>query len=373
MTAVGVPGGISTSGICTDCRVPGRAWSGSMRRLPLWFSIMVLSLSVASAETETPSLVDVFKRVNPAVVEIHTLETYLVSKGTPVRVTGLGSGVLISRDGRVLTAAHVVQTADAIEVEFLTGEKVPARVVSSEPEVDLAYLQLETMPRMAYVASLADSDRVEVGASVFVIGAPLGVSHTLTVGHISGHHNLDAVGGIAGGDLFQTDTAINEGNSGGPMFNMEGEVIGIVSRILTLSGGSDGLGFVITSNVARRFLEEKSFWSGLGSQVLSGDLARVFNVPPPGIGLLVQKVASGSPAELAGLKAGTIQARVGDDELIVGGDIVLSIMGIPVDRPDYMAAIREKAAAALPGQKVEVVVLRGGRILTLTSIVPGRQ
>lgn len=345
-----------------------------MRRLPLWFSILFLSLAGAPAEAETPPLVDVFKRVNPAVVEIHTLETYdvLGSKGRLVNVHGLGSGVLISRDGKVLTAAHVVQTADVIEVEFLTGEKAPARVVSSEPEVDLAYLQLETVPRLPFVAYLADSDDVEVGAPVFVIGAPLGLSHTLTVGHISGHHQRDAVGGITGAELFQTDAAINEGNSGGPMFNMEGGVIGIVSQMLTLSGGSDGLGFAVTSNVARRLLEEKSFWSGLGSRVLSGDLARVFNVPPPGVGLLVQKVASGSPAELAGLKGGTMRARIGDDDLIVGGDIVLSIMGIPVDQPDYMAAVREKAAVVLPGEKVEIVVLRGGRLLTLTSTVPGR-
>jgi S1-C subfamily serine protease len=335
---------------------------------------VVLSLAAAPAGTETPTLVDVFKRVNPAVVEIHTLETHRVpgSKERPVSVAGLGSGVLISGDGKVLTAAHVVQTADAIEVEFLTGEKAPARVVSSEPEIDLAYLQLQKMPRLAFVANLADSDRVEVGAPVFVIGAPLGLSHTLTVGHISGHHQLDAVGGITGAELFQTDAAINEGNSGGPMFNMEGEVIGIVSQMLTFSGGSDGLGFAVTSNVARRLLEEKSFWSGLGSRVLSGDLAKVFNVPPPGVGLLVQKVASGSPAELAGLKGGTVRARIGDDDLIVGGDIVLSIMGTPVNQPDYMAAVREKAAVARPGQKVEIVVLRGGRILTLTSTVPAR-
>ena len=343
-------------------------------RLTLWVSLVVMSFAGAAAETRSPSLVDIFKRVNAAVVEIHTMEVYRVSgpKEGSVRVAGLGSGVLISRDGTVLTAAHVVQTADAIEVEFLTGEKAPARVVSSEPELDLAYLQLETIPRLPYVASLADSDRVEVGAAVFVIGAPLGVSHTLTVGYISGHHQLDSVGGITGVELLQTDAAINEGNSGGPMFNMDGEVIGIVSHILSVSGGSDGLGFAVTSNVARRLLEERSFWSGLGSQVLSGDLAEVFNVPPPGVGLLVQRVAFGSPAELAGLKAGTLRARIGNRDLIVGGDIVLNIMGVPVDQPDYMAAIREKAAAARPGQRVEIVVLRGGRIVTLTSTVPER-
>jgi S1-C subfamily serine protease len=260
--------------------------------------------------------------------------------------------------------------ADRIEVEFLTGERIPARVASSEPEVDLAYLKLERLPYEHSVAVLGDSDRVEVGATVFVIGAPLGLSHTLTVGHVSGHHQQDVAGGTIEVDVLQTDAALNEGNSGGPLFDMDGEVIGIVSTILTVSGGSDGLGFAVTSNVARRFLEEKSFWSGLESRVLSADLASVFNVPPPGGGLLVERVAAGSPAERAGLRGGRTLASIGDEELIVGGDIVLRIMGISLDQPDGLAAVRKKAAAASPGQEVEIVVLRGGRTLTLTSTVP---
>jgi S1-C subfamily serine protease len=320
-------------------------------------------------------LVEVFKRVNPAVVEIHTLETHVLpgSEGGTRRAAGLGSGVLISRDGKVLTAAHVVQTADAIEVELLTGEKVSAKVVSSEPEVDLAYLKLDSVPRGQLAASLGDSDRIQVGSPVFVIGAPFGLSHTLTVGHVSGRHRLGAAGGIAGGEVFQTDAAINEGNSGGPMFNMDGEVIGIVSRILSASGGSDGLGFAITSNVARRLLTEKSFWTGISGVVLSGDLATVFNVPPPGVGLLVQRIAAGSPAEQAGLREGSIGARIGDEDLLVGGDIVLTVMGISLDRPDFLAAVREKAAASRPGEALEIVVLRGGAIVTLVSTHPARR
>jgi S1-C subfamily serine protease len=335
---------------------------------------MVLCVAGTPAPAQTPSLADVFKRVDPAVVEIHTLETDLPeSKGRPVRVAGLGSGVLISRDGKVLTAAHLVQAADAIEVEFVTGEKFRAEVASSDPEVDLAVLQLDGMPRVPSIASLGDSDRIEVGAPVFVIGAPLGLSHTLTVGHISGHHGLDAAGAPKQAELLQTDAAINQGNSGGPMFDMEGEVIGIVSHILSMSGGSEGLGFAVTSNVARRVLDEKSFWTGLDGHFLTGDLARALNIPPPGVGLLVQRIAAGSPAEVSGLRGGTMRARIGDEDLVLGGDIVLSVMGIAVDRPGYLAAVSGKLAVARPGQEVEIVVLRGGRVVTLTSTIPARQ
>ena len=112
---------------------------------------------------------------------------------------------------------------------------------------------------------------------------------------------------------------------------------------------------------------------GIVSQVLSGELARVLNVPPPGVGLLVQKVAAGSPAELSGLRGGTMRARIGDEDLVLGGDIVLSVMGIAVDRPGYLAAVSGKLAVARPGQEVEIVVLRGGRGVTLTSTIPARQ
>ena len=359
------------------CDAAGQYRGGlpTTRRLPWWVSLIVLAFAGLPARAETPSLEEVFKRVNPAVVEIHTRERDLMpgSKGESVAVDGLGSGVLIDRDGKVLTAAHLVQTAEAIEVEFVTGEKFRAQVVSSKPEVDLAYLRLDGTPSAPFVASLGDSDRVDVGETVLVIGAPLGLSHTLTVGHISGHHRMDASGGMAPAEFFQTDAAINVGNSGGPMFNMDGEVIGIVSHMLSTSGGSDGLGFAATSNVARRLLEERSFWSGVDDLVLSGDLAKVFNVPPPGIGLLVQRVVAGSPAELAGLRGGTVRARIGEEELIVGGDIVLNIMGIRLDRPDSLAMVRERAAAASPGQTVEIIVLRGGSIVTLTSTVPARR
>ena len=325
---------------------------------------------IANAE---PALSETFKRVNPAVVEILTQATDLAPSGPgrQVAVAGLGSGVMIAREGKILTAAHVVQTANAIEVHFLTGERVRARVVSSEPAADIALLQLERAPRASFVVPMGDSDAVEIGDPVFIVGAPLGVSHTLTVGHISGRRKPNTTfGGMSRPEYFQTDAAVNQGNSGGPMFNMRGEVIGIVSYIMTHSGGSEGLGFAITSNVARQLmLEGKSFWSGVDGYILSGDLARVFNVPPPGVGVLVQRVAAGSPAERVGLKGGTMRVMIDDEVLIVGGDIVLAIQGTSLAGPSGFSTARQKMSELRPGEPATVTILRGGETLTLTGTV----
>jgi S1-C subfamily serine protease len=319
-------------------------------------------------------LSQVFKRVSPSVVVVRTTQKQIASgpERQLVSMPGLGSGVLISADGKVMTAAHVVQTADEVTVEFPGGEPVPAKVVSSEPTADVALLQLEKPPPNAVFAKLGDSEKVEVGDEVFVVGAPLGMSHTLTVGHISARRNLNTVySGMSRSDFFQTDAAINQGNSGGPMFNMAGEVIGLVSHILSRSGGFEGLGFVVTSDMARRILLERSpFWSGIQGYVLRGELARVFNLPQP-VGLLIQGVAAKSPAEQIGLRAGTLRAVIEGESLILGGDIILEVQGIPItEGGTSIKLIREDLSRLRPGADIKVLVLRDGRKQELTTKVP---
>src|SRR5882724_419223 len=153
------------------------------------------------------------------------------------RTWGTGSGVLISTDGKVMTASHVVHAMDEITVQFLGGETVRARVISSEPAADLSLLQLERVPAGTRAARLADSNAVRVGDQVIVIGAPYVLSHSLSVGWISARWAPDTVyKAIPLAEFFQTDASINSGNSGGPMFNMAGEVIGIVSHNISKSG-----------------------------------------------------------------------------------------------------------------------------------------
>lgn len=311
-----------------------------------------------------------FKRVNRSVVVVRTTESEVNAKDL-VSVPGIGSGVLISPDGRVLTAAHVVHTADDINVEFLDGTIVRATVIASEPEADVALLRLDRVPEAAVVATLGDSDGAEVGDQVFVVGAPYGIGHTLTVGHISARHKPNTIySGMSLAEFLQTDAAINQGNSGGPMFSMGGEVIGVVSHIISKSGGFEGLGFVVTSNMARRLLlERKSFWSGLDGFVLSGALARAFNLPQP-VGLLVQRVAQNSPSAITGLRGGTMKATIDGRTITVGGDIILEVQGIPITGRTSYEQIQERLGRLHPGAQLTITILRDGRRTELLGRLP---
>lgn len=320
---------------------------------------------------DAQSVGQVLRRVNPSVVVIRTRERAVTAQGQAASESGVGSGVLISVDGKVITAAHVVQTADEITVEFLSGEAIGARVVASEPEADVSLLQLDRAPTRPVAARMGDSDRVEVGDQIFIVGAPYGIGHTLTVGHISARHKPNTVySAMSRAEFLQTDAAINQGNSGGPMFSMQGEVIGIVSHIISKSGGFEGLGFVVTSNMARRLLlEQRSFWTGLSGYVLADELARVFNVPQP-VGLLIQRVAKNSPAEHAGLRASTIPATVSGKTLMVGGDVILKVAGIQIQDESSYDRIQAELGRRRAGDVVTVTVLRDGQQVELTARVP---
>ena len=333
--------------------------------------LSVVLMGAAPVPQGGQSLSEVYKKVNASVVMIFTQEKEIPSASGAqlISVAGLGSGVLVSADGKVLTAAHVVQTAESIVVQFLNGETLGAKVVYSEPAADVALLQLRRAPRAPDVARLGDSDTVEVGDQVFVVGAPLGIGHTLTVGHVSGRRGPDVgPSDMRLAEFLQTDAVITQGNSGGPLFDMSGDVVGIVSHILSRSGGSEGLGFAVTSNVARRLLlEERPLWSGLSGTIISGDLAQALNLPPPGTGLLVQRIASGSPAERFGLRAGTLRATIGDDSLILGGDIILAVQGTWLGEPDGYRLVRQKVIAAHAGEPISITILRAGNMLELTG------
>jgi len=313
---------------------------------------------------------DVFRRVSPSVVVIRSRGRDVAESGQ-VRFGEIGSGVLISADGKIMTAAHVVQAMDEIHVEFIGGETVPARVVASEPAADLSLLQLDRVPAGVKVARLANSSAVRVGDQVLVVGAPYGLSYSLSVGYISARWAPNTVyRAFPLAEFLQTDATINTGNSGGPMFNLAGEVVGIVSHNISKGGGSEGLGFVVTINTARELLlARRSIWSGLEGHTLSGDLAAIFNVPQPE-GFLIKTVAKGSPAESAGIRGGNRTAVIDGQTLVVGGDILLAVDGIPTGNLADYQRMRDHMQKLAPGAAITVTVLRAGRVLNLIGKAP---
>ena len=331
-----------------------------MRR-PLIALALTLTLTTHAAAANYERL---FAKVDPAVAVFYTVERDVVTNGPPGQVSqaGLGSGVLVTTRGYVITAAHVVQTADLVEVEFSNGFRTTAAVTASDPGKDLALLKLDKIPADITPVKLADSDEVNIGEEVFVIGAPYGFSHTLSVGHISGRHAPDEIGADGPqAETFQTDAVINQGNSGGPMFNARGEVIGIVSYILSQSGGFEGLGFVITSNeVIATLFEQPMAWSGMSGVMVDGDLAVLLNLPQAA-GFLVQKVALNSPAERAGLRPSLVPAIIGGREILLGGDIILAVDGTEVSR-SLLKDIRTRWAEGTTRGTAELKVLRGGKV-----------
>jgi S1-C subfamily serine protease len=295
-----------------------------------------------------------------------------VTAGGQTRFNETGSGVLVSSDGKVMTAAHVVHAMDTINVEFLGGETVTAKVIASEPGADLSLLQLERVPPGARVSRMADSDTVRVGDPVYIVGAPYGLSYSLSAGLISARWAPNTVyKTMPLAEFFQTDATINTGNSGGPMFNAAGDIIGIVSHNISKSGGSEGLGFVVTMKTAQELLlKKKSFWGGLEGQFLTDDLADLLNVPNNMSGYLVKSVAKNSPGEDAGLRGGTRVVTIDGQQMVLGGDIILTVQGVAASNPANMAKIRDQLATLQPGAPITATILRAGRIIELNGRVP---
>ena len=313
---------------------------------------------------------EVFEKVAPTVVVIRA-KGRDVTAGGQTRFTETGSGVLVSSDGQVMTAAHVVHAMDEITVEFLGGETVTAQVVASEPAADLSLLKIERVPPGSRVAVMADSSAADVGDQVLVVGAPYGLRHSLSVGYISARWAPNTVyRSMPLAEFFQTDAVINTGNSGGPMFRMNGEVVGIVSHNISKGGGSEGLGFVVTLNTARQLLlERRSFWSGLEGVLLTDRVADLLNLPPNATGYIIKTVAKDSPADRIGLRGGTQIVTIDGESVPLGGDIILSIEGIHASAAN-LAKIRDILAGSPSGTSYKVSVLRAGRVLELTGRVP---
>ncbi|MGI9532644.1 S1C family serine protease [Lutimonas sp.] len=331
--------------------------------------ILLTALLMLSFSINAQTLSELYQKVNPAVVVILTEQKELVSSGkTTQTVTagGLGSGFMIS-DTQIITAAHVVQVAEKVNVQFLDGETIPAKVISAYATADVALLELIWPKKNAVSLKLADSNLAKIGEKVFVVGAPYGLGHSLSSGYISGiikdKHSKNP---FTNSEYIQTDAAINTGNSGGPMINMKGEVIGVVSNILTQSGGFQGIGFASSSNITKELLfEKKILWNGTDLIPLTGKMAQIFNLPQES-GLLVQRVVKLSPFGVLGVEDGDIEMTVNGEKLIAGGDIILSINGVKFESTDEsLLNIAKVMEIKGENQPLEIVVFRAGKKVTL--------
>lgn len=339
---------------------------------PLCAACLVLVWLSFSSNSQAADFSGQFRRADPAVVVIQTQQKTPVLTREGVRhsrAKGIGTGVIISAEGLVLTAAHVVGGADKIEVMLKDERKRTARVIASVSTADLALIQIEDAPESLPFIPLGDSNKIDIGEQVFVIGTPYGLDHTLTVGYLSGRRIMKDTpfGDI---EFLQTDAAINQGNSGGPLFNRKGELIGIVSHIKTQSGGSEGLGFAASSNIARALLiEDPPVWLGADFLLLNEELAGALNAGQKH-GMLVQKVTPGSMADRLGISPGLIPAKIGGTEVLLGGDIIVAINGNEVrGTKQGMQQLIRDFRRVQAGDKLVIRVIRRGEEVELSAIV----
>ncbi len=273
----------------------------------------------------------------------------------PRRANALGSGFVVSADGYIVTNNHVIDGADEIEIEFYSGQRLPAKVVGTDPNTDIALLKVDSDEPLPFV-KFGDSDKARVGDWVLALGNPLGQGFSASSGIVSAR-NRELSGTYD--DYLQTDAAINRGNSGGPLFNLDGEVVGVNTAILSPNGGSIGLGFSMASNVVskvvdqlREYGETRRGWLGVKIQDLTPDMADALGLSTSQ-GAMVTDVPDG-PAKDAGMEP---------------GDVIISFDGNPVE--DTRQLVR-RVAEAPSGKAVDVVVLRDGKEKTL-SVTLGRR
>lgn len=319
---------------------------------------------------------EVFDKVSPSVVSIATERTVNVSQhpfsGDPFfdhffgrpgnggrvmkqKQTGLGSGIVLNEEGYIMTNHHVIKDMDKLTVKFKNQKTFEAKIIGSDETMDIALLKIDAPKGSLRPISIGDSSKVRVGNWAIAIGAPLGFEQSFTVGVVS----AVARGGIdnSGLSYIQTDAAINQGNSGGPLLNIRGEVIGINRMIASQSGGSVGIGFTIPINEARRVAEELKVngkivrpWIGVGLDSISEEDKEQLKLPNTK-GALIRQIIKGSPADKAGLKL---------------YDVIVEMGGKEVSSPEEIIGLVRTAKI---GKRIEIKILRNKNEI-LTSITP---
>ena len=316
-----------------------------------------------AATSTTNSVNSVYRATRDAVVEITvTGAAEPTPFGGEEQQRGQGSGFVIDEEGHVVTNQHVVDDAQSLNVTMRDGSRYTATVVGSDPSTDLAVIKVNAPASRLTPLELGDSSAVRVGDAVIAIGSPFGLDGTVTTGIVSAlSREVEAPNNFAIDDTIQTDAAINHGNSGGPLLNTRGEVIGVNAQIRSESGGNDGVGFAIPSNtveeIASRLIsggKVEHAYLGVGSQTIDSAAADALDIPR---GAMVTRVNSGTAAAKAGLKPATGSRTVQGETYETGGDVITEVDGQAVEGAD---ALRRVIDSHRPGDTVKLTVVRDG-------------
>ena len=310
-----------------------------------------------AAATQTMSVNGVYKSAGPGVVEITSTTSSTSSGNSPFPFGGSqksqaqGSGFVYDSAGHIVTNNHVIANASAISVTFSDGSKYTATVVGADPSSDLAVLKVNAPSSKLHPLALGDSGKLQVGDGVVAIGSPFGLEETVTTGIVSAlNRDISSTNNFTISGAIQTDAAINHGNSGGPLLNMSGQVVGINTQIESDSGGNEGVGFAVPSSTI----------STVASKLVSGQ-----KVQHPYLGVYVGTAANRSGAQISQVKSGSPAASAG----LKAGDVITAFAGETIQTPDDLTAA---VAAKAPGDKVSVTYVRSGTTKTTQVTIGNR-
>jgi S1-C subfamily serine protease len=340
-------------------------------RGPLGNFTMTEAEAAPTLDPEEQQNIAVYKKGLPSVVNITSTQVAYDWFYDPVPQQGLGSGFILDKQGHILTNNHVVEHAQSVEVTLWNKKRYQAKVLGTDPSHDIALLQISNAADLQ-PATLASSDNLLVGQRVYAIGDPFGFQGTMTRGIISALRSVQLPSGVKIDNAIQTDASVNPGNSGGPLLNSHGEVIGITTMIASNPNGgvaqSAGIGFAIPISTARAVLDDFARYGRVRRPSLDvvtlpigPDLAAQMGLAAD-YGVLIERVLPGGAAERAGLKGGTQRGYLGFTPIVLGGDLIVKIDGeVITNKQDLSNALNEHHA----GDTVTVTVVRGQRQLSV--------
>jgi S1-C subfamily serine protease len=332
------------------------------------------------------SINEIYRASAPGVVHIETTSRLQQPEdpffgnpfGTPERQRSLGSGFVIDKSGHIVTNFHVVRGANAIQVSFSDNEGIRAKLVGVDPSTDIAVLKVDIKSRALRSLPLGNSDTVRVGDQVIAIGNPFGLDRSVTAGIVSAvQRRIEAPNQLSISHVIQTDAALNRGNSGGPLLNAQGEVIGVNAQIETggLGQGNVGIGFAIPINTVKDVVADlirsgkvEHAFLGIKGKTLEPNIARLFHLPVTR-GVIVASVRPGTGAAKAGLKGATSEVTVEGESWPAGGDVIVQVDRQPVPTIERLIDV---IASKSPGDEVDLEVVRGAKRIHKT-VKLGRQ